>query len=218
MSFQPPPVETASIAGPAGALEALIEDPTARGAAPVEYPGRYAVVCHPHPLHGGALTNKVVHTVARSFQELGIPTIRFNFRGVGASAGIHDHGRGEIDDALAAIAWGAGRWPAARPWLAGFSFGAFIAASAATAVDTERLVTVAPPVARFDFAAIRTPRCPWLVLQGDEDELVEIADVRRWVSELRPSPTLVVLPGVGHFFHGHLHELKAAILAEARAR
>jgi alpha/beta superfamily hydrolase len=195
----------------------VIEEPAADGAGTVEFPGRYAVLCHPHPLYGGTLTNKVVHTVARAFQELGIPTLRFNFRGVGASAGVHDAGRGEVEDAYAAIRWGSERWPARQLWLAGFSFGAFVAARAAGVIDAERLVLVAPPVARFDFSAVSAPRCPWLVVQGEADDLVDVRAVRAWTRALVPAPTLIILPGVDHFFHGRLHELKAALQGGLRA-
>ncbi|MGB9329374.1 MAG: hypothetical protein WCB10_01260, partial [Steroidobacteraceae bacterium] len=109
-----------SIAGPAGGLQALIETPApeADSAAPVS---AFAVVCHPHPLFGGTMDNKVVYTVARAFEQLHSPAIRFNFRGVGASAGVYDEGRGETQDALAVIAYGRHRWPQAALWLAGFS-------------------------------------------------------------------------------------------------
>jgi len=105
LSFRPPRAEPLSIAGPAGPIEALLEDPQAPANA------GFAVVCHPHPLYGGTMTNKVVHTVARSLQEQGMPTVRFNFRGVGRSAGQFDEGRGETADALAVVAWGRERWP-----------------------------------------------------------------------------------------------------------
>jgi len=107
--LKPPRAERLTLPGPAGGLEALIETPAGAAAAP----SAFAVVCHPHPLFGGTLDNKVVYTVARAFEQLGAPAIRFNFRGVGASAGVHDEGRGETEDALAVIAWGRARWPGA---------------------------------------------------------------------------------------------------------
>ena len=215
MAFQPPQAEPVTIEGPSGPLEAVVEEPAA--GAHAEMGGRFAVVCHPHPLYGGTLTNKVVHSIARSFQELGVATIRFNFRGVGASAGVYDEGIGETADALAAVEWGHRRWPDRRLWLAGFSFGSYVAVRAAATAAPERLVTVAPPVARFDFDAVPVPRCPWLIVQGDADELVDVGSVRDRVRSLVPPPTLVVLPRVEHFFHGRLHELKAAILDWVRA-
>jgi alpha/beta superfamily hydrolase len=208
-----PRTELVSIAGPAGALECVVEEPVTDADHRVPGPQRFAVICHPHPLYGGTLANKVVHTLARTFQELGIATLRFNFRGVGHSAGSHDEGRGETDDALAIVGWGRGRWPGRELWLGGFSFGAYVAARAAARARPRRLVTVAPPVARFDFATLPDPNCPWLIVQGDADELVDVNDVRAWVAARAPAPDLLVLPGVDHFFHGRLHELRTALLA-----
>ena len=131
MSVPPPPKTSLVIDGPAGSLEALLEDPGADGR-------HFAVVCHPHPLHGGTMHNKVVHTLARALQEQGMPTLRFNYRGVGASAGAYDDGRGETEDALAVIAWGRRRWPGAQLVLAGFSFGAFVASHAIARLHAQR--------------------------------------------------------------------------------
>jgi hypothetical protein len=201
-----PRPEPLTIPGPAGNLEVLLEVP--QEAAGLEY----AVVCHPHPLHGGTLQNKVVHTLARSFQELGLPTLRFNFRGVGASEGVYDHGRGETDDALAVIDWGARRWPGAAVSLAGFSFGALVAMRAAQRVRATRVVCVAPPVARPEASAVAPPNCPWLIVQGDADEIVDHRQVAAFAARSSPAPTLCVLAGVDHFFHGRLHELQATVL------
>jgi alpha/beta superfamily hydrolase len=194
------------IAGPAGDLEALLEIP--QGASAREY----AVVCHPHPLHGGSLQNKVVHTLARAFHEVGVPTLRFNFRGVGASAGSFDHGRGETEDALAVIEWGAQRWPGAALSLAGFSFGALVALRAAQRVPPIRLICVAPPVARPEATAVASPSCPWLIIQGDADEIVDHRQVAAFAARTSPAPTLRVLAGVDHFFHGRLRELQATVV------
>jgi alpha/beta superfamily hydrolase len=171
------------------------------------------VVCHPHPLFGGTLTNKVVHTVARAFVAQGAATLRFNFRGVGGSAGSYDDGRGETDDLMAVIGAGRARLPGLPLWLGGFSFGAFVALRAQAAAGAARLVTVAPPVGRWDFSAIEAPRCPWLVIQGDQDELVDHAQVAGWMAALAPQARLTLVPGAEHFFHGRLHEVKAAVLA-----
>jgi hypothetical protein len=172
----------------------------------------FGVICHPHPLGGGAMTNKVVHTVARSMQRCGAPTVRFNFRGVGASAGKYDDGRGEAEDALTVIAYGRERWPQAALWLAGFSFGAYVALSIAARALPAKLVSVAPPVGRWDFSTVPWPLCPWLILQGDADELVDANAVTTWAQTAPSPPTLVLLPAVGHFFHGVLHQLDAAVL------
>ncbi len=204
-SARPPAAERALIDGPAGAIEALIEVPP--GAAPA----RFGVLCHPHPLFGGTMNNKVVHSVARCWNELGVPTVRFNFRGVGASQGQHDNGRGEADDALAVIAFGRQRWPRADLWLAGFSFGAYVALRVAAGAIPALLVTVAPPVGRWDFGGLVAPACPWLIVQGDRDELVDAHAVRAWASALRPLPQIVILEGAEHFFHGRLLELRAAV-------
>ncbi len=112
-----PVLERIGLAGKAGNLEAVVEVP-----AGVAVPTAFLVVCHPHPLHGGTMDNKVVTTLARTAHEIGVPTIRFNFRGVGASAGTFDEGRGETEDALTAVAHGRQRWPEAVLWLAGFFF------------------------------------------------------------------------------------------------
>ncbi len=171
------------------------------------------MVCHPHPLFGGTLTNKVVQTVARALMANGAATLRFNFRGVGASAGSFDDGRGETDDLLAAVGAGRARLPGLPLWLGGFSFGAFVALRGQAAADAARLVTVAPPVGRWDFSAIEAPQCPWLVIQGDRDELVDHAQVATWMAALAPQARLNLLPGAEHFFHGRLHEVKAAVSA-----
>jgi alpha/beta superfamily hydrolase len=159
-------------------------------------------------LYGGTMDNKVVTTVARALQESGIPTLRFNFRGVGASAGAFDRGSGETDDADAVAAWGAGRWPGRTLVIAGFSFGAYVALRLAQRRPARRLITIAPAIQRFDDAGMTVPQCPWLVVQGDADDVVDPAAVIAWATGLDPKPQLVVLPGVGHFFHGRLHELR----------
>lgn len=196
----------ASLAGPAGAIEALIEAP---GNTP---PRAFGVVCHPHPLYGGTLQNKVVHTLARSFQDLGAPTLRFNFRGVGESAGSYADGIGETEDVLAVVAEGQRRWPGAAVWLAGFSFGGAVALRAAARAGAQLLVTVAPAVRLIDVSQTKTPDCPWLIVQGDADDLVEPATVLAWAAKLVPAPTVKLVPGVGHFFHGRLTELAGLVL------
>ncbi|MBL8224630.1 MAG: hypothetical protein JNM50_04805 [Chromatiales bacterium] len=198
--------EALTLTGPAGALEALLEGP---GSAT---PPAFAVVCHPHPLHGGTMLNKVVHTVSRSLNELGLPTLRFNYRGVGASEGSYAEGLGETDDVLAAAGWMASRYPGIPLWLAGFSFGAAVSWRAAARLVPGQLVSIAPPVERMgDLVTGLRPACPWLVVQGDADEVVPCAEVRDYVARLSPPPELVVLPGVDHFFHGRLSQLKSVL-------
>jgi hypothetical protein len=190
----------------------VLEEPPTHGGA------SFGVVCHPHPLGGGTLDNKVVHTVARVMQELGLPTLRFNFRGVGASAGKFDDGAGETDDALAVIDWGRERWPHAALWLAGFSFGAYVALRASERRKAQRLITIAPTVQRFQFAALRAPAGPWLIVQGDQDEIVACEAVVAWAKSLSPPPRVAILQGAGHFFHGRLQELKEVIVEHVGAR
>jgi uncharacterized protein len=206
-----PIVEPVALVGSAGALEAVAETPVG-----VSNPPAFMVICHPHPLHGGTMTNKVVTTLARTAHELGVPTLRFNFRGVGASAGGFDEGRGETDDALAAVAWGRERWPDAELWLGGFSFGGFVALKACTTRGVgrvARLVTVAPALGRNFGSArdISVPNCSWLIVLGDADEVVDPNVTIDWAELLEPPPELVVLPGVGHFFHGQLAALQQQV-------
>ena len=204
--------ERATLAGPAGAIEALIETPgRALG-------GAFGVICHPHPLFGGTLTNKVVHTLARSFQEVGVPTIRFNFRGVGTSAGEFADGTGETEDALAVVAAGQARWPGALVWLAGFSFGGAVAFRAARRARAGLLVTVAPAVRLIDVSNTEEPDCPWLIVQGTADDVVEPRGVLEWAAQRRPEPAVRVIAGVGHFFHGRLRELQAVVVEFLRAQ
>jgi alpha/beta superfamily hydrolase len=204
------PSERITIDGPAGAIEALVTQAERRELA-------HAVVCHPHPLYGGNMDNKVVTTLARALQECGMPTVRFNFRGVGASAGNYDEGNGETADAAAVAEWAAARWPQTGLVLAGFSFGAYIATRLATARAVKHLITVAPPVQRFDFSAVAKPTCPWLIVQGSEDELVDAQAVLAWADAPKPGLRFVMLPGVGHFFHGHLAELRDVVVQEIRS-
>jgi uncharacterized protein len=201
--------EHISIEGQAGALDAIVEDPGVQGPS-------YGVICHPHPLYGGTMDNKVVTTVARALQETGIPTLRFNFRGVGASAGEFDQGVGETADADAVAAWGAERWAGRSLVIAGFSFGGYVALRLAQQRLPRCLITIAPAVQGFA-ASTAVPRCPWLVVQGDADELVDPSRVIDWVNTLDPKPRLVVLPGVGHFFHGRLRELRDAVIDAIRS-
>ena len=155
--------------------------------------------------------NKVAHTLARTFVRLGYAALRFNFRGTEESAGRFDDGVGELDDALAAIDWLRDTVPVTGLWLAGFSFGAAIAVRAAAESPVDGLVTVAPAVSRFASGLATQPRCPWLVIQGDEDELVSVEETVDWVNGLEPGPELLVLPGAEHFFHGRLTDLRELV-------
>lgn len=205
MSAPAPSVEKVVIAGPAGALEGLLErPPDARGDV-------VAVCCHPHPLYGGAMQNKVVHTLARSCQDQRVASVRFNFRGVGASEGKYDDGAGESEDAAAVADWARRETGASRLWSLGFSFGGFVAYRLATLREASLLVTVAPPVQRFDFATLAVPLCPWLVLQGDADELVDHERVLAWTKSVSPPPEVRLFAGGEHFFHGRLTEMRTVL-------
>ena len=198
--------EKLSFRGPAGQLEAIIDSPGGTAAVGV------AVVCHPHPQHGGTMHNKVAHTLARSFVRSGLATLRFNFRGTEGSEGQYDEGVGELDDALAAMEWLRERIPDGPLWLGGFSFGAAIAVRAAVETEVSGLISVAPAVYRFAGDLEDQPRCPWLVVQGDEDELVDVAETIDWINSLEPGPELIVLSGAEHFFHGRLNDLREAAM------
>ncbi len=205
MNAASPSVEKVVVDGPAGAIEAMIERPPgARG-------DLVAVCCHPHPLYGGTMQNKVVHTLARACQDQGVTSVRFNFRGVGASEGAHDDGVGESEDAAAVADHALRATGAARLWSLGFSFGGFVAYRLATARAAGALVTVAPPVQRFDFTRLPVPECPWLVAQGDADDLVDHERVLAWTRSLDPAPEVRILPGAEHFFHGRLTELRSIL-------
>lgn len=204
--------EVLSLAGPVGALEARLELPDSQAA-----PEVFGVACHPHPLFGGTMDNKVTHTLARAMLECGAPTFRFNFRGVGTSAGQFDNGRGEAEDLAAVVAEGRRRYPGAALWLGGFSFGAFVALRAAERVAPAKLIAVAPPVARFELGEVANPDCDWMLAQGDADDVVPPDAVLAWAAKQPRKPRLHVLAGAGHFFHGKLHELKPLILDFLRA-
>ncbi len=195
--------EAVEIAGSAGVLEAAIDK---SAAAPVAT----AVICHPHPMQQGTMSNKVVTTVARAFARLGADAVRFNFRGVGRSSGQYANGSGERDDALAVAAWCRARWPGRPLYLGGFSFGAAVAAAIAAQVAPAGLVTVAPPVEKLaaDFAA---PECPWLLIHGEADDVVPPKPVLEWCARLPQPPKIVLLAGAGHFFHGRLADLTVAV-------
>ena len=201
-----------TLAGPAGALEALVDTPElAEG----QVLRGVAVIAHPHPQFGGTMDNKVVQTLARAFVQSGWQAVRFNFRGVGASQGQYDKGLGELHDFLAVLAQCAPLHasPGALA-LAGFSFGAFVASQAAQQLASERsivkLVLVGTAVSRFDVAPIAADLHPrTLVIHGEQDDTVPLADVMDWA---RPQKLPVtVIPGVEHFFHGQLPLLRGLV-------
>jgi len=203
--FKPPRSESLFIDGPVGRLEAILEVSTVRE------PLGGVVVCHPHPQHGGTMHNKVAHTLARAFVRAGFASLRFNFRGTEQSEGEFDEGIGELDDALAVVAWMRKRYPDSILWLAGFSFGAAIAVKAAVAAEVDGLISVAPAISRFASGLEAQPMCPWLIVQGDQDELVDVDETVAWVDGLEPGPELLIIPDGEHFFHGRLNELREAV-------
>jgi len=206
-----------SLAGEAGAIEALLDVPDAEAARSGGVRGT-VVIAHPHPLFGGTMQNKVVQTLARAFVQCGWRAVRFNFRGVGASAGFYDEGRGELTDMLAVIAQTA---PNDQPLaLAGFSFGAFVTSHALAQTWTDRpaqkVVLVGTAASRFDVAPLPLQaHDATLVLHGEQDDTVPLHSVMDWA---RPqSLPVTVIPGVEHFFHGQLPLLKSLVMRHLRA-
>ena len=201
--------ETHSLEGPAGTLQAVLEYPREKD------PAAVAVVCHPHPLYGGTLDNKVAFTLARAAVEAGAAALRFNFRGVGKSAGEFDHGRGEAADLEAVEKWLRGRWPELPVWRLGFSFGAAMALKRTAEVPCSILVTVAPPASHFadyGFSADAPRAAHWMLVQGDADEVVDPGAVLSWARGLDSPPEIEVVEGAGHFFHGRLTTLRERVV------
>lgn len=195
------------LTGPTGQLEVMTTY-----AEPAQNPPAIAVICHPHSLHGGTMHNKVVYTLARCFQTIGLSTVRFNFRGVGLSQGEYNKGIGETDDLLALLQWLKACCPQQAIYLAGFSFGAYVAARAAKIWPVKQLVCVAPPIENFPFKELPPFPCPWILIQGDEDEIVSPLAVFAWVDSLEHPPQLIKIQGATHFFHGHLIELRDCLI------
>lgn len=191
-----------TIPGPAGELEGIVD------CAANKAQGN-AVICHPHPAYGGTMQNKVVHTLAKSLAANNHSAVRFNFRGVGISEGAYDEGIGETDDALAVVDWVSSQQAGLPLILGGFSFGSFVALKAAALLEPVALITVAPPVRMFDFDGLSSVSCPWLVIQGDEDEVVDAGSVVNWAASLQRPPQLEIVHGSSHFFHGKLIELRS---------
>ncbi len=198
---------TTLITGNAGDIEVLITQPaTVTESSPI------VVISHPHPLYGGAMTNKVVHILAKTFSELGAITVRFNFRGVGKSEGKYDNGIGEAED-LQTLVEELKQWRAKSPiWLAGFSFGAYVTVRAQTVIKPEKLLLVAPPVSMYPFDELAEITIPWIVIQGGRDEVIDAAAVKNWVSQRPNQPQFIWMEQAGHFFHGRLNYVKEALL------
>jgi hypothetical protein len=198
--------------GPAGSLEAATNVPE-----PGIARAGVVVICHPHPLQGGTMHNKVVTTLERSLRESGLATVVFNFRGTGASQGTFDDGVGETDDVIAVARWAQHVRPRDALWLAGFSFGSYVAARAASQLPVRQMISIAPPVGRWDFSQLASPLCPWLIVQGEADEIVDPQAVYGWVAAQPEPPTLVRMPDTSHFFHRRLLDLRGVIKNGVRA-
>ena len=207
----PPPAfpdsnDTILVPGPAGLLEAAVDLPP-----PGEARRGVAVIAHPHPPDGGTMHNKVVTMAARALAESGVSAVRFNFRGVGQSGGTFDDGRGEVLDLLAVARWVQAARPDDALWLCGFSFGAWVSLQAARQLPVQQMISIAPPVGFRDFTGVLAPPCPWLVIQGEQDEIVDANAVIAWAEKKVPAPTIVRMPETGHFFHRRLLDLRGAI-------
>ncbi len=193
------------IPGPLGPLEALLDLP--------EGPPRAALVfAHPHPLHGGTMHTKAVYQAAKALARIGCAVLRFNFRGVGLSAGAFDAGPGEMDDFGAGLDFMEARYPGLPLWAAGFSFGAFVAlTSGATDPRVTLLLGIAPPVDRYGFEALRTSPKPKFFIHGERDELVSVKDMRRFYAQLPEPKELVEINGASHLFEGRTSEVGDAV-------
>lgn len=192
--------------GQAGKLEAILSIPPSSD-------NRYiALLGHPHSLQGGTMGNKVVTTLARVFKERNIPSIRFNFRGVGQSEGQYDEGIGEAEDMCRLAALCQQESPGVKLIFAGFSFGSYVTYRAAAHCPNALLISIAPPVHHYDYTEFQLRSNPWIIVQGDADEVVPADDVRAFV-ETNPSPiTFLEFADTGHFFHGKLIDLKTSLL------
>ncbi|MCI0489003.1 MAG: alpha/beta fold hydrolase [Blastocatellia bacterium] len=197
--------------GPVGRIEAILKEPAS---APVGV----AIVCHPHPLFGGTMHNKVVYRIAKAFHQSGFAVLRFNFRGTGRSQGNYDKGRGEQDDLSAAIRFMEEKYPGAEVWLAGFSFGARVLLEAVCEDDKREsfrklraLIAAGTPVSRYDFESAISCPVPKLFVQGAGDEFGSVADLEKLLERMSGPKSLKVIEGADHFFEGRLDELAQAV-------
>lgn len=196
------------IEGLAGRIQLVIDEPEQEIQA-------IAIICHPHTLHGGTLSNKVVHQVARTFTAINAVTVRFNFRGAGESEGQYDGGVGEVDDLTRVVNWARSRWKGVPFWLAGFSFGAYVVLKAVKALVPDWLVTIAPPVNLYNFDSVSVTTPDWLLIQGSEDEIVPASDVLAWAEGLQQQPQIKIVAEAGHFFHGRLNQIRDQLIVNA---
>jgi alpha/beta superfamily hydrolase len=192
------------ITGPAGRIEAILKEPAARI-------HRAVVVCHPHPLFGGTMHNKVVYRIAKAFFDSGFAALRFNFRGAGRSEGTHDAGRGEQDDLRSVIRFIEEKYRGAEIWLAGFSFGAAVLLRAGCADSIRAIVAAGTPVSKYDFASEAICDKPKLFVQGELDEYGSVCDLEKLIATLSGPVEMKIIEGADHFFAGHLDELARAV-------
>jgi alpha/beta superfamily hydrolase len=194
------------IPGPLGPLEALLEEPAAAA------PRAVVVFAHPLPTHGGTMHTKMCYQGGKGLVRAGCAVLRFNFRGVGRSAGSFDEGRGEQDDFRAAVDFVAARYPGIEIWAAGASFGSYVALAAGAADDRVcALIAVAPPVDRYDFAAVKQSAKPTFIVHGEEDELIPLKAVREFYAQLQEPKELVVIDRANHLFEGQTAEVGDAL-------
>lgn len=194
--------------GPVGQLEVMTTVPKNDASKGI------AVICHPHPLYEGTMHNKVVHTLAKAFDNKGLKTVRFNFRGVGKSEGSFGDAVGETGDLMAVVEWVKQVIPDTRLWLAGFSFGSYVAARGAQTLNPVQLITVAPAVTRYSFDDLKTMKMPWLIVQGTEDEVIDPKSVQTWAKALKSKQDKVEyceLDDTGHYFHSKLIDLRTLV-------
>lgn len=192
--------------GAVGQLEAVLTVPLTVSTPHVAFLG------HPHSLQGGSMNNKVVTTLARTFKELGIPALRFNFRGVGCSEGVYDEGFGESLDMVELVRMWQQEQPDVQCLFAGFSFGSYVAYRAAMLSQAQLLITVAPPVHHYNYHEFNSDTLPWLIIQGDEDEVVPFKLVKEFAEYHNPPLPFISFAQTSHFFHGKLLELKSQVM------
>lgn len=202
--------------GASGLLEVAVDmprEPNVNEDAPL------VVVCHPHPLYQGTMDNKVVVTVQRAMNQLGLICIRFNYRGVGQSDGVYGEGEGEIEDCLTVLNWLASHFPKRKIWLTGFSFGGYIAYRASKLHPLiSQLLCIAPGITRFNMSGLAEPHVPFVVIQSDQDEVIAYSAVTSWLMRHDCPFHFIKLAGVSHFFHGRLVELKRLLIETYQPR
>ncbi|HUJ16288.1 MAG TPA: alpha/beta fold hydrolase [Thermoanaerobaculia bacterium] len=201
--MNPKPLRHVDLYGSAGRLEALYRE--------LQDPAGIAVICHPHPLGGGTLHNKVVFRAARGLENANVATLRFNFRGVGASTGKHDEGEGEQDDVMTAIEWAKRKHPGKKLIVGGFSFGAWVASRVACELaEVDAIFLIGTPVDKYDFGYLRSCEKPILFLHGTEDEMGDVGKLEKLVPQVRNAESVIVT-GADHFFSKQLDAVEETI-------